>query len=111
MSIQEVDAAIHSLSEKDNLIQCPNFCRYAATRAMEVARGADRTAPTTEIQYLAWPEARAGEDVHYAIKVSCPNEEAMIYNLTGTNLFPLYLGPAYRAIGFLQRMFPVPEVI
>lgn len=114
MSIREIEHAIRELSEKDDHIQTPGWCRYAAEKMLEAAREADKTAPLAVKELLAYcpsDQSPAGEEVHYAFSARNPEGPHIVFNLNPTAMFPEYIGRLDLAPGFIKKMTVIEKVL
>lgn len=77
---------------------------------MQIASEADVTEPRVDLRYVAWPDAREGDSVHYALLAIGLNA-SLIFNPVSAPGFPQYNGDFDRAPGMLTQMKVVNEVV
>ncbi len=109
MSLPEVNLAIESWQLNDELAQSPGFCRRTAIEILKVGQEADVSEPHVKFEILVWPDAKEGEDVHYAVK-AVSDKETFIFNPSPTAQFPQYNGTLKDAPSSFKSMIPTPEV-
>lgn len=88
MSIEKISGLVHGMAEIDDTLTDANNCRGSVTK---IADKIKINFPNAEVSFLAYPEVREGENVHYSILVTSENQK-MVVNLVEAPGFPQYIG-------------------
>lgn len=107
MSNERVSEFVHRLILEDESLTKANDCRNSV---IELKREIETFIDGAEVWFLAFPEARKGNGVHYSLLVNCDGA-SIIINLIPAPGFPEYVGDFELAVPMFSVMQRVNEVI
>lgn len=107
MSLENIAEFVRGLLQEDDSITDANSCRDSV---LKIRSEIKKNFPTAEADFIVYPEAREGTDVHYSLIVR-HNEGETIINLISAPGFPRYIGDLRTAVPTFSAMKVTPKVI
>lgn len=94
MSI-DILGRVRTLIQEDDSLTDANDCRNATTK---LATQLKNEFPDKKVEILAFPEAREGNGVHYALSADNGSGDELLINPVPAPGFPQYIGPKSKAV-------------
>lgn len=107
MSLENIAEFVRGFLQEDDLITDVNNCRDSV---LKLKAEIDKKFPKADTNFLVYPEAREGTDVHYSLMIRHNGGEAII-NLVAAPGFPIYIGDPKMAVPTFSAMKVAPKVI
>lgn len=106
MSAENICAFVRGLIQEDDSLTDANTCRDSVSKIAEVLK---EQFPKAKVSVLAYPEAKEGENVHYAVLFRV-GERDFIINAVKAPGFPLFIGELENAAPTFGCMKEVSEI-
>lgn len=107
MSLENIPGFVRGLLQKDDSLSDPNNCRDSV---LKIKAEIDKRFPTAEVEFLAYPEARLGDSVHYSV-LAIFNGRKILINTVKSPGFPIYIGDWENAVPTFFAMKKSDKVV
>ncbi len=107
MSLENLGGFVRELLINNDSLSDANNCRDSVVK---IKSEINKSFPKAKVSFMAYPEVREGENVHYALLVDLEDSK-MIVNAVGVPMFPMYIGDMKNAIPTFSQMKESDTVI